>query len=120
MDLSSFSTLSVEERQAIDALLTKTSQERVEKERAAARGNATATTEEEEGTKGGAQAHRARSPGAARAHPKPTHCRSRLHLSRTMLFLPHRQPRSTSATRVAPVRPTFFYGCFKQGEDYAV
>ena len=51
MDLFSFSSLSVEDRPAIEDYIMKATREATEEERTAAREHATATTEEEEGTK---------------------------------------------------------------------
>ena len=77
MDSSSFSSLSVEGRQAIEDCVMKATREARQEELAAAREHTTATTEEKEGTKQGAlaqdeEARNSKNPSQAYALQVPT------------------------------------------------
>ena len=92
--------------------------EGIEKERAAAREHATVTTEEEEGTKEGAQAQ-GKEPRSSK-HPSQA-----TSLQVPAASLPHHATSTTQAGTFhishtiysSPVRPPVFDGCFKKGED---
>ena len=118
--LSAFPKLSVEDRQAIEDYFMEATREAMqvgrEEERAAASEHATVTTEEEEGTKEGAQAQGKDS----RSSKNPPQANP---LQVPAASLPHHATSTTQAGTFhishtsSPVTPPVFDGCFKQEEE---